>query len=176
MPYFRKAAKLGPSGNSVLNFLWKDDARPVYVMDNHLGAIWCWLRELAVSDSYSLLHIDRHWDNASPEVQVDDLPNEPDLDYLLSLRTPRTRYQSLRWDNYLALLVPLRPWAKDAFLYCHQPDHDNPELGFEHEYHEQSIEHIDEAIRSLERWKPAGEVLDVVCEALAVRLRFADVG
>lgn len=48
-------------------FLWKDDDLPIYVMDNHRLALWCWEQEYA-KGSYSkvhLIHVDRHWDGKS---------------------------------------------------------------------------------------------------------------
>ena len=29
----------------VLKFLWKSDCAPIYIMDNHWTAAWCWMQE-----------------------------------------------------------------------------------------------------------------------------------
>ena len=43
-------------------FLWKSDNHPIYVMDNHLCATWCWLQECDFHSSYNFMHIDQHSD------------------------------------------------------------------------------------------------------------------
>ena len=45
-----------------LNFLWKADGLPLYIMDNHLAAAWCWMQECSSEESYQFFHIDRHND------------------------------------------------------------------------------------------------------------------
>jgi len=35
----------------------------IYVMDNHQAALWCWLQRVDSTDTYNILHIDRHYDS-----------------------------------------------------------------------------------------------------------------
>lgn len=44
-------------------FVWKTNNFPIYIMDNHRAALWCWMQEIQQSDKkISLLHIDAHAD------------------------------------------------------------------------------------------------------------------
>lgn len=45
-----------------LNFLWKSDNAPIYIMDNHLAAAWCWMQECNTEEKYNFMHIDQHDD------------------------------------------------------------------------------------------------------------------
>src|ERR1041385_2164527 len=129
MAFIRRLDPLQESGHSTLNFLWKDDARPIYVMDNHRGALWCWLRELRSEDEYSLIHIDWHWDAAAGDddarIQAAEAAageGSLTLDGLLSLTPAGRSLAIVRWDNYIAPLPGLRPQAPAAFLTAPQPD------------------------------------------------------
>ena len=42
------------------NLLWKEDEKPIYIMDNHLSALWCWMQECDPDGKYNFMHIDRH--------------------------------------------------------------------------------------------------------------------
>ena len=46
----------------VLKFLWKSDNAPIYIMDNHLAAAWCWMQECITDEKYNFMHIDQHSD------------------------------------------------------------------------------------------------------------------
>lgn len=90
-----------------LNFLWKKDN--IYIMDNHLAALWCWLQEINLSDKYKLLHIDRHYDAANdagnmPSVMLESLFDVTLDQYLsLSYRSSCTgeKYPLFRYDDYM---------------------------------------------------------------------------
>lgn len=43
-------------------FLWRCDKKPIYVMDNHLSAAWCWMQECESEEMYNFIHIDKHSD------------------------------------------------------------------------------------------------------------------
>jgi hypothetical protein len=56
---------------SDLHFVWKDDRSPVYIMDNHRGALWCWINCVPRDERYSFFHLDYHWDATSyPDVDL----------------------------------------------------------------------------------------------------------
>jgi hypothetical protein len=127
------------SGDSVLNFLWQADGKPVYVMDNHLAALWCWLRELDPEDEYSLIHIDQHWDsrpcNDVASIQAAEaragarrlaIGEFLDLSCVLSGEL----YKVVQWDNYIRPLPSLRAHARQAHCHAYDPRGAAPQLQF----------------------------------------------
>lgn len=125
MPFIHgPASPLGPSGQYNLNFLWCADGRPVYVMDNHLAALWCWLKELQPTDAYSLLHIDYHWDDIPPDPSSVEQLRRVDgqgLPAMLALQSGEgaSALPSVRFDNYMQTIKLLRPELKKAWLIAH---------------------------------------------------------
>ncbi len=94
-----------------VNFLWRSDR--LYVMDNHRMALWCWWRHLPEATDWQLLHIDRHYDTMSSQLEtwLQSLPQDSASledylaqDYVLpfagSMRAP-----VIRWDNYLSIFL-----------------------------------------------------------------------
>ncbi len=51
-----------------LNLLGKENN--IYVMDNHVAALWCWLQEIEIKTKYNILHIDAHYDTMSSQVDT----------------------------------------------------------------------------------------------------------
>lgn len=104
-------------------------------MDNHKAALWCWAQSTDLSHPHNLLHIDRHYDTLSS--QLDEwIKHLPELtgsidDYL------NAKYQCsgiscgvLRWDNYLSIyLEKFGNQLIDLLLATHEegdkPKHDN---------------------------------------------------
>ena len=41
-------------------FLWQSEK--VFVMDNHMAALWGWLQVCNPQEKYNFMHIDRHYD------------------------------------------------------------------------------------------------------------------
>jgi hypothetical protein len=111
---------LGSSFRSDMNFMWKDDKRPHYVMDNHRGALWAWLRELAKDEPYVLIHADSHWDDVGMGGEYVDLIQGVDggsLESYLALSFESMGPKALvRWDNYLRPVATLRPELRRAVL------------------------------------------------------------
>ena len=71
-----------------LNFLWKSDNAPIYIMDNHLAAAWCWMQECNNDEKYNFIHIDQHADlgasgntneieflRTNPHISINDYDN-----------------------------------------------------------------------------------------------------
>ncbi|GMV20201.1 MAG: hypothetical protein AMXMBFR57_01500 [Acidimicrobiia bacterium] len=97
----------GRSREFTLNFLWEDG--PLFVMDNHLAALWCWWQRLDDATQFRLLHIDRHYDllrSRLPE-WMQNLPSANEgIDAFVNKRVNGDRYhQTVRWDNYLAIFL-----------------------------------------------------------------------
>ncbi len=122
--WIKKRDEFGYSGCDQLNFLWKDDVRPVYVMDNHLGALWCWLRELRPNESYVLVHVDHHWDAMQMDDACIETLKHTDLDVIdnyLGLRSPTdAEFPLVRWDNYIDPLPFLRRAYKRMYFHALQ--------------------------------------------------------
>src|SRR5688500_9862655 len=107
-----------PSGRDKLNLLYKE--KNVYIMDNHLAAIWCWYQSLNLTQTYSLLHIDRHYDlgiNSIEEgksliikdkIDIKRIPIENLTDYKVNIQNI-TETQLFVWDNYINLFNILNP-------------------------------------------------------------------
>lgn len=92
-----------------LNFLWRSGC--VYVMDNHRAALWCWLQELELNRTHSLLHIDRHTETLQSRIEkwLDNLPSSWDLtidEYLhhaYKVNKLLGEVPVFGWDNYLSI-------------------------------------------------------------------------
>jgi hypothetical protein len=105
------------------NFLWRRG--PVYVMDNHRAALWCWLQHVKSSQKYNLLHIDRHSDTQYTRVDSwkQTLPDLRDLsidEYLWR------EHQNPDWTpapiiscaNYLSIFLELLPEQVDYCIFA----------------------------------------------------------
>ncbi len=107
------------SGAHNLNILFNDGKS--YLMDNHLAAIWCWLQKIKLDKKYSVLHIDRHYDLLTSQLdcwlkelrdtKIDlskiTLEEFLAIDYNLEIISNNDRCQLFRWDNYLSIFYCL---------------------------------------------------------------------
>ncbi|MFN8612442.1 MAG: UPF0489 family protein [Vulcanimicrobiota bacterium] len=106
-----------------LNFLWKDPRRSLYIMDNHRAALWCWLREIRRDHTYSLLHIDWHWDSAKPYGCCFSGLENMTLAAMLALRDTRAYFSdrpAICWDDFIFPMLKLRPKFHRGIFVCHQ--------------------------------------------------------
>lgn len=104
-------------------FLWRSDICPIYVMDNHLCAAWCWLQECNPDDKYNFMHIDRHADLRGcgyPQI-IDFIRKNPHISFekYRSLSYDNGRiYPFFQWDNYIRACHYLFPdWFKNNVFY-----------------------------------------------------------
>lgn len=79
-------------------------------MDNHRAALWCWLQELDLNKSHSLIHIDRHPDalRCGLDESLQHLPTwSAGIDAYLSKTYRRGDLDCpvIRWDNYLSIYL-----------------------------------------------------------------------
>lgn len=110
-----------------LIFLWKSDSSPIYVMDNHLAAAWCWMQECDKTARYNFIHIDKHSDLAGKgefkiiehlrskqNITIDEYTQ---LSYDVGLGNPIPSFQ---WDNYIRACLKLFPnWFNTNLFYTH---------------------------------------------------------
>ncbi len=92
-----------------LHLLWKDDAAPIYIMDNHRAALWCWMNSLRREDRYTFFHLDFHWDlsgygvDFTPlEARFDEVRS--DLEAFDKLEPPAGNpfgHRMLTYENYI---------------------------------------------------------------------------
>lgn len=98
----------GDSASSQDNVLWNEG--PVYVMDNHRLALWCWFQKIDKTKRYNLIHIDAHPDMSESALKYfkHDLWN-------ISLEEYREAWQKdinmplFRWDNYIEVFLRKYP-------------------------------------------------------------------
>lgn len=93
----------GTSESEHCHFLFQKNK--IYIMDNHRLALWCWLRELDLKQSFNFLHIDAHDDCLVHPNMGDFQLSSMGLDKLdtyMNYKDPLQENSSLfRWDNYL---------------------------------------------------------------------------
>lgn len=93
--------------------LWRD--KKVYVMDNHLSALWCWLQSCDPNKKYNFMHIDMHYDmlDSFYDEDLESLRNNPHMSYedFKNLRRSIVNGEaySFRWDNYIMAAYTLQP-------------------------------------------------------------------
>lgn len=85
-----------------------------YVMDNHGGALWAWIQHLNTSQSYRLIHIDKHYDTLDTNIDIwmNSLPenlSELSIEEYFSIQCDieNVKYQTIRWDNYIPIFDKL---------------------------------------------------------------------
>lgn len=111
MSWIYKKKQLGKSGCCNVNFLYNDDK--VYIMDNHLCAIWCWEQKINPELKYGLFHIDRHYDLQNNLKEDFLIKNKERIignnfsDFLLCI--DNENYDKLRYDNYIDAFCKLHP-------------------------------------------------------------------
>lgn len=111
-----------------LNFLWKADGLPLYIMDNHLAAAWCWMQECSAEEGYQFFHIDRHNDlgTLAPYICYQQLKENPriSIDEYTGLRNSLITQQdrpAFTWDNYINQTIQLFPdWFRKCVYATHK--------------------------------------------------------
>lgn len=128
----KRPARQGDKPATTLNLLWRHDQRPIYIMDNHLAALWCWLRELDRSETYTLVHVDAHWDLADPFLRIEHLElldSSERIEEFEAIPDPHPRAgpscPAIRWDNFIAPLLKLRKGLKRGLFLVTQPLYPN---------------------------------------------------
>lgn len=106
-----------------LKYLYKQDN--AYLMDNHLAAFWCWMKECDENGRYGFLHIDRHHDmcREGNTPQLTDINNISIDNYLSSKYTLNgafgpVDYPTFSWNTYITKCYDLFPdwFSKTALI------------------------------------------------------------
>ena len=84
-------------------FLWREGN--VFVMDNHMGALWGWLQSCNPRRIYNFMHIDMHYDmlDCFYEEDLVAIKENPKLSFddFISLKRHDGQCNVFRWDNYI---------------------------------------------------------------------------
>jgi len=142
MTWIRPLTVRGHSASTKVNFLWRDDLLPIYIMDNHRTALWCWEREDLANTSFSLFHVDFHFDcrTLPRERWVAARPPQwptVSLDDYLAASFPwddplreRKSLPAITWDTYLSVLFMERSnqIVEARFLTCEEGDHPSRQI------------------------------------------------
>ena len=96
------------SGSTYQNFLWKNDDKKIYIMDNHRSALWCWLQEIDLKKNINYFHLDRHYDCLNSNLDgwlkyCFDIEKMSISDYL-ELKDDN-KHPVFLWDNYGSLFL-----------------------------------------------------------------------
>lgn len=123
----------GISGHATQNFLWQDG--PVYIMDNHRSAWWCWLRHLSAGESIDVFHVDRHTDTLGSNLPLwlAALPSQMrgvSIQSYLSFKATVNGFlgAAIRWDNYLSLFFEHERSNLGNVYFATHHDGDAPNL------------------------------------------------
>ena len=106
-------------------FVWRCDYRPIYVMDNHLAAAWCWMQECIPNEEYNFMHIDKHSDlkGCGDPANIEFLKENPKLsfeEYKKITYTSHEEFQFFQWDNYIRACHYLFPqWFNTNLFYTY---------------------------------------------------------
>lgn len=125
----------GSSGSHGVNFLWTE--YNIYIMDNHLFALWCWSQHYQGQEGVDLFHVDAHYDSdliCDLEVQAcpEDIHNL-DIEAYLEIENPLpftplsqededdSLYHFLfHWSNYLSFFMHRYHHRLNSIFFCTQ--------------------------------------------------------
>jgi len=141
------------SGATYQNFLWKDDDKKIYIMDNHRSALWCWLQEIDLKQKIHYFHLDRHYDclNANLDVWLNycsDIEQMSISDYL-ELKYDK-EYPVFLWDNYGSIFLKKYENIIQHSLFLTYKEGDNPRTA------SISEENAVDLLENLEYWTDRG--------------------
>lgn len=122
--------------HDILKFLWKSDNAPIYIMDNHFAAAWCWMQERNTKEKFNYMHIDQHADlgvrgNSKDIAFMRTNPKMLLEDYLESTcSNPCGSYKSFQCNNYITACHYLFPnWFNTNLYYYTAPCIKGSKLG-----------------------------------------------
>ena len=111
----------------------KNDGK-IFIMDNHMAAGWCWAQKIDFEKSYSLFHVDKHYDllEGGLERNVNAISNQnfnlkkSTIEEYCSLTYPKgfqnEKNQVFRFDNYMTIIKKLYPKIFDKIIFATHKD------------------------------------------------------
>ena len=114
---------------NLLKFLWKSNNAPIYIMDNHLAAAWCWMQECNAEEKYNFIHIDQHSDlgvhgiaNKIAHLKSNSQISLDDYCKITYSNCDGKPYKSFQCDNYITACRFLFPnWFNTNLFYYTEP-------------------------------------------------------
>ncbi len=114
---------------NLLKFLWKSNNAPIYIMDNHLAAAWCWMQECNAEEKYNFIHIDQHSDlgvhgiaNKIAHLKSNSQISLDDYCKITYSNCDGKPYKSFQCDNYITACRFLFPnWFNTNLFYYTKP-------------------------------------------------------
>lgn len=137
--WHRRLSERPKSPEYGVGFVWQSGR--LYVMDNHRVALWCWWRHLTQARGWQLLHIDRHTDTLSSQLdiwvrEVEKLRrryghNSVPLDVYLNLsyKCGGVNPPVIRWDNYLSIFLSMHNKQLVRVVFATAGEGDEPAFG-----------------------------------------------
>lgn len=107
-------------------FLWQFGN--VFVMDNHMAALWGWLQACDPKKKYNFMHIDRHYDmlECFKNEDLEPIRHNPKISFeeFSQLKRDDGEFQVFRWDDYIMAGYVLYPdwFHTNIFLTCQEGD------------------------------------------------------
>ena len=107
-------------------FLWQSGN--VFVMDNHMAALWGWLQACDLKKKYNFMHIDRHYDmlECFKDEDLEPVRQNPQISFeeFCQLKRSDGDHQVFRWDDYIMAGYVLYPdwFHTNIFLTCQEGD------------------------------------------------------
>ena len=104
-------------------FLWQSEK--VFVMDNHMAALWGWLQVCNPQEKYNFMHIDRHYDmlECFKNEDLEPIRKNPHLSFeeFSHLMRSDGEFQLFRWDDYIMAGYVLYPdWFHTNIFLTHK--------------------------------------------------------
>ena len=104
-------------------FMWQNDK--VFVMDNHMAALWGWLQVCDPQKKYNFMHIDRHYDmlECFKDEDLEPVKKNPNLAFeeFHNLKRKDGEFQVFCWDNYImAGYVMFPDWFHTNIFLTHK--------------------------------------------------------
>ena len=107
-------------------FLWQSGN--VFVMDNHMAALWGWLQACDPKKKYNFMHIDRHYDmlECFKNEDLEPIRHNPKISFeeFSQLKRDDGEFQVFRWDDYIMAGYVLYPdwFHTNIFRTCQEGD------------------------------------------------------
>lgn len=104
-------------------FLWQSGK--VFVMDNHMAALWGWLQVCDTKKKYNFMHIDRHYDmlECFKDSDLEPIKKNPNISFddFCQLKRGDGEFQVFRWDDYIMAGYVLYPeWFHTNIYLTHK--------------------------------------------------------
>lgn len=110
--------KFGVSSQCNVNFLFNENN--IYISDNHLCALWGWIKKCSPNDEHCFIHVDYHDDLCAPNTYdcIKTISQAKTFhDFLQSCGQQEQLGKSLAWDTYIQIAYKMFPkWFSNTLF------------------------------------------------------------